>query len=150
VVYNLYNNTPGDIRAENNYWGSYIPDTVEAGIFHKVDDPSLGMVDFLPLSPLLTQAPSSGPVSGTALLASVFPNPASEWVQLQFGSSVLQEAGPVRLSLYDYSGRKVYSVSVSSSTPACQVPTSGLPGGLYLLEAIQAGQRQVVVLSVAH
>jgi hypothetical protein len=47
-VYNLYNNTPNPIKAENNYWGTNNQDTIEMGIFHQPDNASLGLVDYLP------------------------------------------------------------------------------------------------------
>jgi len=49
-TYDLYNNTPDPLKAENNFWGTSIPDSVEAHIFHKPDNASLGMVDYLPLA----------------------------------------------------------------------------------------------------
>jgi hypothetical protein len=42
----LYNNTIDTIYAQGNYWGTNIEDTVEARIFHKVDNASLGLVIF--------------------------------------------------------------------------------------------------------
>ncbi len=42
----LYNNSPEDITAQGNYWGSNDPATVEARIFHKTDQSSLGLVDY--------------------------------------------------------------------------------------------------------
>ncbi len=49
AIYDLYNNTPDPIKAENNYWGTGNVDSVEAHIFHNPDNPSLGVVDYLPL-----------------------------------------------------------------------------------------------------
>ncbi|HMQ70247.1 MAG TPA: right-handed parallel beta-helix repeat-containing protein, partial [Ignavibacteria bacterium] len=49
-IYDLYNNTPDSLKAENNYWGTSVQDSVEAHIFHKPDDPLLGNVDYLPLA----------------------------------------------------------------------------------------------------
>lgn len=48
-IYDLFNNTVDSIKAENNYWGTGIIDTVEAHIFHKPDSAALGYVDYLPL-----------------------------------------------------------------------------------------------------
>lgn len=42
----LYNNNADDIMAQNNYWGSNNADTVEARIFHKVDNALLGLVNY--------------------------------------------------------------------------------------------------------
>jgi hypothetical protein len=40
----LYNNNVDSIYAQNNYWGTDNPDTIEARIFHKPDNSSLGWV----------------------------------------------------------------------------------------------------------
>ncbi len=45
----LYNNTPDNIKAENNYWNTDDPAIAEARIFHQVDNASLGLVDFDPI-----------------------------------------------------------------------------------------------------
>ena len=42
----LYNNTIDTIYAQGNYWNTNIEDTVEARIFHRVDNASLGLVIF--------------------------------------------------------------------------------------------------------
>ena len=47
-VYDVYNNTAQNIKAENNYWGTNNADTIEAHIYHNFDDPSLGVVDYIP------------------------------------------------------------------------------------------------------
>ncbi|MEO8665980.1 MAG: hypothetical protein ABI462_10825, partial [Ignavibacteria bacterium] len=52
-IYDLYNNTIDSIKAENNYWGTTILDSVEAHIFHKTDDPALGFVDYIPIKSLV-------------------------------------------------------------------------------------------------
>jgi hypothetical protein len=44
----LYNNTIDTIYAQNNFWGTEDPDSVEYRIFHQVDDPLLGIVIFSP------------------------------------------------------------------------------------------------------
>lgn len=49
----LYNNTPDNIKAENNYWNTDDPAVAEARIFHQADNGSLGLVDF---DPILTSA----------------------------------------------------------------------------------------------
>lgn len=48
-IFDLYNNTVNPIKAENNYWGTGIVDSVEAHIFHNADSSTLGIVDYLPL-----------------------------------------------------------------------------------------------------
>ena len=48
VTYDLYNNATCDIMAVGNDWGATLEGEVEDHIFHKVDDPSLGYVTFIP------------------------------------------------------------------------------------------------------
>ena len=49
-IYDLYNNTVDSLKAENNFWGTPDLDSVEAHIFHKPDNASLGKVDYLPVA----------------------------------------------------------------------------------------------------
>ncbi len=49
-VYDLYNNTPDPIYAQNNDWGVYDSVSIEDHIVHFVDDTSLGLVTFMPFS----------------------------------------------------------------------------------------------------
>lgn len=49
-VYDLYNNTPDPIYAQNNDWGVYDSAAIEDHIFHFVDDSLLGVVTFIPFS----------------------------------------------------------------------------------------------------
>ena len=48
VTYDLYNNSTCDIMAVGNDWGVTNEALVEDHIFHQVDDPSLGLVTFIP------------------------------------------------------------------------------------------------------
>ncbi len=50
LLYDLYNNGPVDQPAMYNCWGVPTQDaaSIEAVIFHEVDDPTLGRVDFMP------------------------------------------------------------------------------------------------------
>jgi hypothetical protein len=49
-VYDLYNNTPDPIYAQNNDWGVYDSTSIEDHIYHFVDDSTLGLVYFMPFS----------------------------------------------------------------------------------------------------
>ncbi len=65
VVYNLYNNSPQTQRAENNFWGSMHPDTVESFIFHHPDSSVLGTVNYWPFRDTVdTPRLITGPVTG--------------------------------------------------------------------------------------
>ncbi|MGH2522976.1 MAG: hypothetical protein ACRDH2_10785, partial [Anaerolineales bacterium] len=63
----LYNdNASGsaDVNAEDNYWGTTNPSTIESHIWHTVDDAALGVVDYFPfllgpIDPFTTPTPTS-------------------------------------------------------------------------------------------
>ena len=48
VVYDLYDNSPCNITAVGNNWGTTNEQEVEDHIFHQKDDPDLGLVTFIP------------------------------------------------------------------------------------------------------
>ena len=48
VIYDLYNNSACDLTAIGNDWGTIDQDVIEDHIYHKTDDPSLGLVTFYP------------------------------------------------------------------------------------------------------
>lgn len=48
VIYDLYNNSTCDLMAVGNNWGTINESEVEDHIFHQQDDPSLGLVTFIP------------------------------------------------------------------------------------------------------
>ena len=48
VVYDLYNNSACDIMAVGNSWGTTLEAEVEEHIVHQIDNPSYGLVTFIP------------------------------------------------------------------------------------------------------
>ena len=48
VVYDLYNNSSCDIMAVGNDWGTTNAEVIEEHIVHQPDDPSLGLVTYIP------------------------------------------------------------------------------------------------------
>ncbi|MCK5774522.1 MAG: T9SS type A sorting domain-containing protein, partial [Bacteroidales bacterium] len=74
-IHALYNNTPGDIMALHNFWGTLELSVAEDYIFHSVDDANLGLVSFDPMwvNPLglKTNITAKGNISIT-------PNPSTE------------------------------------------------------------------------
>lgn len=48
--FDLYNNSPCDIMAVGNYWGTIDEQEIEEHITHQYDDPSLGLVNYIPFS----------------------------------------------------------------------------------------------------
>lgn len=133
--YDFYNNTSQPIKAENNFWGTMIADSVEAHIFHQPDSSAFGLVDYLPLwTPVGISQPGSG-VPNTFLLQNAYPNPFNPSTTIRFS---IPETGSrqvnASLKVYDISGRLV-SVLLNSRIGAgnydVSFNASGLASGLY-------------------
>lgn len=82
IIYALYNNTPDDIMALNNFWGTTELTTAEDYIYHEVDDASLGLVSFDPMW--------IGPVGVQENMLSniqISPNPCTTYFEISVESS---------------------------------------------------------------
>ena len=77
IIYALYNNTPQDIMAINNFWGTTDISTAEDYIFHETDDASLGFVSFLPMwiGPV-------GIVENKVPSIQIYPNPSTNYFEI--------------------------------------------------------------------
>ncbi|MEZ5196528.1 MAG: T9SS type A sorting domain-containing protein [Bacteroidales bacterium] len=124
VIYDLYNNSPNDIFAENNHWGTYNLDTIEMHIFHQPDDPSLGYVDYLPVKDYITEVPDKFYSDTENVL--LYPNPAMDHFYIDF------DVEEYRVSIFNYIGKKVLSDWISNPSEAIDI--SSLPKGVYVVE----------------
>lgn len=132
VIYDLYNNTPDSIKAENNYWGTMNPDSVEAHIFHKPDNPALGFVDYLPLGLPTGIIKNHISVTGYEMLE-IYPNPFNPEVVIKFR---INTAGAINLKIYDILGREVRTLLNNNLMTGEYEQTwnpAGLPSGVYII-----------------
>jgi hypothetical protein len=129
VVYALYNNTPNELFAENNYWGTYDPDTVEMYIFHQPDDPALGFVDYLPIKDYFTVI--SDQLNDKISWLNVIPNPTESSISLQLSDNI-QNNENYPFQILDLYGRLIYSGNLSS--PFQEIDISFLQQGVYILQ----------------
>lgn len=131
-TYDLYNNTKDSIKAENNYWGTTILDSVEAHIFHKPDLDTLGFVDYLPIGTVTSIGNEniSSLVDGFKL-HDAYPNPFNPVSNITF------EVGRkmnVVLNIYDISGKLVQTLFNGVKEPgkyAVQFNAERLSSGMY-------------------
>lgn len=130
VVYALYNNTPNTIYAQNNWWGSNDADTVEMVIFHHPDDSILGWVNY---NPYIIRSIPIGVEVTKAGVVNVFPNPATDKINLNWAAITSQE---VKLNLFDVTGRLVRSENLLRDE---SLAIADLRSGMYILE-ISNGQ----------
>jgi hypothetical protein len=149
VTYNLYNNTPGNIKAENNFWGSYIPDTVEAGIFHQPDDGSLGLVDYLPLSPLITGDAGETVVDvESSVIQGMFPNPTSGLITLELQPGCVSDRHLADVAVFGLDGRLMFHQGLYVEKEPLTLDLGNLPDGIYYLTLTACGSRDVRLLNI--
>ena len=146
-TFDLYNNTPDSISAQNNYWGTANLDTIEAHIFHKPDNPALGFVNYLPvLSDPIGIIQLSNQIPSSFKLYNAFPNPFNPVTKIKFdiptpfsppfqkGRNERSSGGFVRLIIYDINGREVKTLLYKYLTPGKYEVlwnASGFASGIY-------------------
>lgn len=133
VTYALFNNTPNDIMAMNNCWDGFnnvlTEEDAEAVISHEVDDPSLGLVTFMPLG--FCGVVGVQETERNAL--HVYPNPAMDLLNIELKSDI------EHLLITDMTGRVVISENVYHQQTRLEISVDGLPSGVYIVRA--AGEK---------
>ena len=135
AIYDLYNNTPDSIKAENNYWGTTIIDSVEAHIFHKPDSSALGFVDYIPISTITGIGNTQIRIDSYEMLE-VFPNPYNPSVTIKFN---IHTPGFVKMRVYDMLGREVHSIlneNLQSGTYERNWNSANLASGIYIISLV--------------
>jgi hypothetical protein len=141
-VYALYNNTPEDVWAQNNYWGSTDPDTVESYIFHQPDDPSLGLVHYLPLlNPVNAEVTFDS--SKNQQPVTLFPNPADQFIEIS--GLPCQEVCVIRL--FSLNGRMTETIDMNMEQR--RISISAYSPGSYLVEIITRNERYIRKLIIS-
>lgn len=103
-IYALYNNTPGDIMALNNFWATTSLAEAEDYIFHKNDDLSLGEVFFDPMwiNPVGIEEPKE------ERSRVISPNPCTHSFQIEIDSGC-------ELSIYNLAGQMIMNVMTTEN-----------------------------------
>lgn len=126
VIYDLYNNSSCDIMAVGNNWGTTSEQVVENHIVHQNDDPSLGLVTFIPFI---------GYDDVDETLSSSFevsPNPVSNGMF----RLALNENTPSELVIYNLNGQIVKSQHIEDKVNTIDI--SQLKSGVYFVEVKSA------------
>lgn len=137
VVYDLYNNSPCDIMAIGNDWGTSNDQLIENHIVHQNDDPNLGLVTFVPFIDV------DGVNDSNTLAFELSPNPVSD------GSFTLtlEKAMPTEVTIYNLNGQIVKSQQIKNKTNAINV--YDLNAGIYIVfvkNAIGCFNKKLVIM----
>ncbi len=131
IFYDLYNNTPDSIKAENNFWGTGIIDSIEAHIFHKPDNPALGFVDYLPVYIPLQISQTGSQLPGKFKLYDAYPNPFNPVTTIRFD---ITNNSDVKLFVYDITGKQTALLVDQNLNPgkySVNLNASNLASGIY-------------------
>ena len=122
MVYDLYNNSACDIMAVGNSWGTTSEEIIENHIVHQNDDPSLGLVTFIPFIGYddINETKSS--------TFEVSPNPVSDG---SFTIS-LEKTIPSKMTIYNVNGQVVKSQQIDNLNNTINV--EALKSGVYIVE----------------
>ena len=137
-IYDLYNNTPNPVMAENNYWGTMDPEVVEAHIFHQPDNASLGLVDYFPLYDIYTGITENFSQKVPVLIRNISPNPASNEVLIKLNPEIFV-SGNLLVEILSLDGKILSSESFEPSNNTVQMQVNFIPEGLYLVR-IKSGE----------
>ncbi|HCA43041.1 MAG TPA: hypothetical protein DEP28_07290 [Bacteroidetes bacterium] len=102
-IYDLFNNTPDSIYAQNNYWGTTIQDSIEAHIFHRTDSAALGYVNYIPFR-TVTDIKTNELTPATYSILNVYPNPFNPETTIEFNLNTAQR---IKIEVFDVTGRVV-------------------------------------------
>lgn len=115
TIPDLFNNTPDSVKAENNWWGTTIVDSIEKHIFHKPDNPLLGFVDYIPFRLIAgINETVSVPEKFTF---ETFPNPFNAVQKIRY---TIIERGFYSIKISDLLGREVMTIKEGEMIPGKQ------------------------------
>ncbi|HET6992881.1 MAG TPA: T9SS type A sorting domain-containing protein, partial [Bacteroidia bacterium] len=87
-------------------------------------------------------------VTQTPFTISVFPNPATENVNLVFGEST----GPVKITIRDMQGKRVFSkeITLDPASPDIRIDAGEWANGCYIIQAVNGNKTGTQRILVAH
>lgn len=132
LPYNFYNNTPGNIFAENNYWGTYNLDTIEINIFHQPDSSSLGLVDYFPILPQPSAIVEKEFKTQAQQSTNISPNPVNDWLTVSFDDNTMFGEN-ISVSMVNYNGIEVFASEYKASNKLT-INVANLKQGLYFVK----------------
>ena len=131
VLYELYNNSACDIMAVGNAWGTTDENEVEERIVHQKDDPSLGLVTYIPF--IGYDAVNEVEMTGFE----VSPNPVSNGTI----TLTLDEEMPSEVVIYSLQRQIIKSQHIDNKVNTINL--DALKSGIYIVEVKNANKTMV-------
>jgi hypothetical protein len=141
IYFNSHNDTTFDfyynivttdtMKAENNFWGTTNADSVEAHIWHRVDFPTLGVVDYTPFRLVTNEENNSSIIPSECKLFDAYPNPFNPVTKFKYQ---IANSSFVILKIYDITGKEAATLVNGKKSPGIYEITwdaSYNPSGIY-------------------
>jgi hypothetical protein len=142
VTYALYNNTPQDLKAQYNYWGTTNLDSVEMVIVHQPDDPSLGFVDYIPILNPLGSGELPQQSETQKVILNIFPNPMQKEGYIQLNKD-LMVGKSIRYEILNLRGNAIRKGNVIAENALVRIDVSTIEAGVYFLK-VKSGARMEI------
>jgi hypothetical protein len=148
TTYALYNNTPQNLKAQYNYWGTTDLDSVEMVIFHQPDDPGLGFVDYIPiLNPLGTEELPR--LTGAQnIILNIFPNPMAEEATIQLNRN-LMAGSVVQYEILNLSGSTLRKGKMIVRENHMKINVSNIETGVHFIRVKSGGNMEIRTIVVS-
>ena len=149
TIYDLYNNTPDSIKAENNFWGTGNLSIIEQHIFHKPDNPSLGFVDYMPIYIPVSVISNGNTTPSGFKLYDIYPNPFNPSAVITYE---VPAAVYVDLKVYDILGSEISLIDKGlkqAGKHEVNFNGAGLSSGVYFVVLVTDGfvdSRKLILL----
>jgi hypothetical protein len=109
TIFDFYFNvtTTDTLKAENNYWGTTNPDTIEAHVWHKVDISTIGFVDYNPFRLVMNTQNIFSNTPSEYKLFDAYPNPFNPNTNIKYQ---IANNSFVTLKVFDILGKEVLTL----------------------------------------
>ncbi len=109
TIFDFYFNvtTSDTLKAENNYWGTTNPDSIEAHIWHKTDFSNLGFVDYIPYRLIMNSEKNYSVLPNYFKLFDAYPNPFNPSTNIKYH---IATNSFVTLKIFDILGKEILTL----------------------------------------
>jgi hypothetical protein len=131
--YNLYDSIVGgnNIDVPDNYWCTNDSASIRATIYDGYDNPNLSLVHFLPIDTVACYLTTGifEPISSTKNIIQIYPNPASEEIQV-----IGNQCSVNSIEIFNLLGEKIYSAPITDKRSPITINIAAFAKGLYFLK----------------
>ena len=106
--------TTDTLRAENNYWGTTVADSIAKHIWDRNDSPALGVIDFMPFRLVTSVSNTNLEVPSGFKLFNAYPNPFNPTTNIKYQ---IANSSFVTLKIYDVAGKEISTLVNQKQSP---------------------------------